>query len=147
VLCAVDGRVVLRRRPMGAGAVWLAGWDHGEDSIDGPLSPFETREISRHSLCRFAGFLGISAPRIRSGQAYLYKEWVRNAQGEFLLLFSHYAQERVVDVEVRLDRAADGMLDLATGERFALEEVREGWQRVAVLCRPGAGRYLAAFSG
>jgi len=142
MFCTEDGRGLLLRRVMGEGAIWLAGWDHGEDSLDGMLSPYETLSVETHSLSRLAGALGIHPPRIRSRQAYLYKEWLRSANGEFVLLFSHHREKRSIAMDIRLDCPCAHMMDIATGERFGMGRVEQGWQHLELECQPGVGRYL-----
>jgi hypothetical protein len=146
-----DGNVVLRcdgnrplliRRPMGKGALWLAGWDTDADSLDGALSPDTTRSIQTHSLCRLAGYLGILPTRVRTGQAFVYKEWIRNQTGEAFLAFSHAAETVQLDLEIRLDQPAECALDLATGEEFLPFTGLDGWSKLSLPLHPGQGRYL-----
>lgn len=146
-----DGEVLLRdtemhpllvRRTLGQGAVWLAGWDTDADSIDGARSPGETNSIERHTLVRFIRHLGIEPPRVRSQQAYLYKEWIKNTTGEALLLFSHYRTPRELNVEIKLDRPSGQAMDLATGEKVPVHLQANGWHRLQITIQPETGRYL-----
>ena len=147
-----DGEVVLRcdgnrpllvKRTLGKGAVWLAGWDTHADSLDGQRSPNSTRSIQTHSLCRLAEYLWIFPSRVRTNQAFVYKEWIRNETGEAFLAFSHADEPVQLEVDLRLDRFAESALDLATGEEFLpAPGPEDGWSRVTLPLFPGQGRYL-----
>lgn len=142
VVRSTAGAPMLVRRPLGKGAIWLAGWDTDTDAPDGPLSPEHTVDISAHSLVRLAQHLGIHSPRIHTGQQYLYKEWVKRGSREFFLAFSHQEKAFNLELEITLDQPAQQALDASTGEIFSLQARPNGNYTLRLPVQPRTGRYL-----
>ncbi len=142
VLRNEEGQPILIKRPLGRGAIWLAGWDTEPDSLDGPLSPESTRCIRKHSLCRLASALGITSTRIRTGQIFLYKEWIRNPAGEAFLAFSHASKPIKLYLSIHLDQPSKEAVDLSTGEIFRVTSTPDGWSTLSLEVFPKKGRYL-----
>lgn len=136
------GAPLLLRRPLGRGAVWLAGFDNAPDSLDGAVSYRETPSLAKHTLARLAAYLGVLPRTVRSAQANVAKELVTRGQRQFLLLYSELAQVLPLRLELRLERPCRSAWDLASGERFALTTGQDGWARLELPCHPAQGRYL-----
>jgi hypothetical protein len=142
VLRSTAGKALLIRRALGLGAIWLAGWDTDADSLDGNINPATTRSIQQHTLCRLVAALGVDAPRVRTHQTFVYKEWIRNETGEAFLAFSHANAPVDMEAWIRLDQPATEAMDLATGERFPVAPLGDGWCGLALRLDPAQGRYI-----
>ena len=137
-----NGAPLLVRRPMGKGAVLLAGYDSGPDSLDGAYRHDLTERIGTHTLPRLLGRLGLTPDRIDTNQLYVSKQAVQRDGNEFALFFGHLPATVQADVRIRLNTPACSAYDLATGETYALETAHDGWQRFSLPIRPREGRYL-----
>lgn len=137
------GKPVLVRRPMGKGAVLLAGYDRRFDSIDGEYCYERDERIAGHTLMRLLGFLDISPREIDTEQLQVYKEVVHRNGKDYALFFSHLPHTVEQTVRVRLPRPSLNAFDLATGELYAVTAEADGWYSLTLPIRPRQGRYLS----
>jgi len=139
------GEPVLVFRSFGKGGFLLAGHDAAPDSLDGPVRYDTEKNLRHHSLARLAAALGIESPRLCTGQAGVYKEYLRHPEGggEFLLFFSHLPETLEVEVRFRPDGAASGLFELSSGDVLeVLPDRVRGWFVSNIPLIPRRGYYF-----
>ncbi len=138
------GNCLLLRRPMGKGAVWLAGWDNQNGSPDPAMNPERHCRIPDHTIVRLCHRLGLASNRLRTNNLFAWKELVRRENRDYLLLFSHCQKPLKETVAIRLARPVGKAVDLATNEQLLLSAPdQDGWQRLEISLHTRQGRYLA----
>ena len=152
ILGAAGGEVLLQDAqgealvvflPRGKGGFILVGYDAGVDSLDGDFRYDRTDTLARHTLVRLLGHLGLAAERLRSGQACCYKEYLFRGDHDVVLLYSHHAEARPLELEFRPRRAPRRVFDLAFGTEFPVKPAGEaGWYRLQLELPPSRGVYL-----
>ncbi|MEK7414334.1 MAG: beta-galactosidase [Planctomycetota bacterium] len=144
LLTDTRGKPVLIRRPLGKGAVLLAGYDiNADDAID-EFRDFESHErMTNHTLMRLCRHLGIRGKDYQTDDLFAWKELIRKGSKEYFLLFSHLRTRMKADVRVRLAMSARSAIDLATGRRIPTKRLMNGWHRLSLELQPWSGMYLA----
>ena len=154
--CAVDagtgGEIWLRDgrgaplvvfRPHGKGGFILAGYDSEADSLDGDFHYDRAETLSGHTLVRLLKHLGVESGRLRTGEACLYKEYMFRDGRDVLLLYSHGAGPRTLEVSFRPRQTPRRVFDLAFGEDYEFTpDSEDGWFRVRATIEPRRGYYL-----
>ena len=149
LLADTEGRPLLVRRPLGRGAVLLAGYDNAADSLDGAFRYDQAATLCEHTLPRLLRHLGLQPQGVESGQACLYKELLHQDDRTWLLLYSHH--EGPLDLRLRcaVRTPVAQALDLATGARHPLVPAvdRPGWCDLRLTVAPHRGVYLLLSAG
>ncbi|HAT10634.1 MAG TPA: hypothetical protein DCS97_08595 [Planctomycetes bacterium] len=144
LLADARGRPVLVRRPLGRGAVLLAGWDvNRDDALDAAVHFEDEDRLPDHTLLRLCRHLGIRPRDYDTGGLFAWKELLRKDGREYFLVFNHLRRTMRAPVRVRLARPARTALDLSTGRRFPLCRGRDGWHSLGIEAAPWSGVYLA----
>jgi hypothetical protein len=138
-----SGLSLLVRRPLGRGAILLAGYDNAADSLDGAFSYAHVPHLRDHTLVRLLQHLDIQPRGVETGQACLYKEMVRQGRQDWLLLYSHQEEPLEIDLRCACRSHSAKAMDLATGESYPMIETdREGWRGLHLTVCPQRGYYL-----
>ena len=137
------GAPVLVKRNYGKGSVVLAGFDNSSDSLDREYNYEECAGIKDHTLLRICRYFGIQSKECRTNGLFAFKEMVHRNGKDYLLLFSHVKRTVKAKVEVRLSKPSVAALDLASGEKFALKKLPDGWYSFEIDLKTRTGRYLS----
>jgi hypothetical protein len=140
------GVPVLIKKNYGKGSVVLAGFDNSPDSLDRNYNYEECAAIEDHTLLRMCRYFGIRPKDCRTKGLFAFKEMVHRNGKDYLLLFSHVKRTVNAKLEVRLSVPSDFAFDLATGEKFALKKLSDGWYSLEMDLKTRTGRYLGFHS-
>lgn len=142
ILSTEDGRSLLVEHCVGKGAILLAGFDSGTDSLDGTFNYTTARRSKAHSLSRLLGYLGHLPDEIETDQLCVWKQILRRDEHECLLLYSHMETPVTQDISFRSRQPVHEILDLASGQTFSPRPAgRPGWYHVSLTLLPRVGFY------
>ena len=134
---------ILVFRSCGRGGFLLAGYDAQPDSLDGDFRYNQADTLTTHTFARLLRHLGLESDRLRTGQACCYKEYMFRGERDVILLYSHHAEPRPVDLSFRPRRKPQRVFDLAFGEELKVQPGHEpGWYHAQVTLHPNRGVYL-----
>ena len=140
-----SGEPVLVRRPIGKGAVLLAGWDTSAGSIDGERNYFLQPHINDHSLVRLVKYLGLEPVDVKTGQFNVWKGLISRNGKDYLIVYSHLKKPVKQTFTLKLQKPAKSAYDLATGETFPVKSIGDGWYSLTVTVKTRQGRYFSFF--
>ena len=139
----VQGAPLAVFRPRGKGGFILAGYDSDPDSPDGDFRYDSAASLDEHTLARLLKHLGVRPERLRTGEACLYKEYMFRGDRDVLLLYSHHAEPRALDIAFRPRKTPHRVFDLAFGEDLEFApDAEPGWFRISPTILPRRGCYL-----
>ena len=143
LLQATDGEVLAVFRPCGKGGFILVGYDAQPDSLDGDFRYDQADSLASHTLTRLLRHLGLESDRLRTGQVCCYKEYLFRGDRDVLLLYSHHAQPRPLELSFRPRRTPRRVFDLAFGQAMDFSPNAEpGWFSMCLTLPANRGLYL-----
>lgn len=138
-----NGEPLLIQRKLGKGSVLLAGYDTSADSLDPDTNYEEVKRLTHHTLLKLCTHLGIGPREFRTDNLFVYKEMVHRNNKDYFLMFSHVKRPITQKVRVKLGKPSSMAYDLATGEKFILNNAGDNWYEFQIELLTREGRYLS----
>ena len=143
LLRAADGEALAVFRPCGKGGFLLVGYDAQPDSLDGDFRYNQADSLAGHTFTRLLRHLGLESDRLRTSHACCFKEYLFRGERDVLLLYSHHAQPRPLELTFRPRRPPKRVFDLAFGTPMDVAPDPEpGWFRLSLTLPANRGLYL-----